>query len=73
MAQPEAFAPVKLVCGVIAGEPSLYELARALLVERHGPVDLELDREEAPRPQHDVQRAGVEGDPELQRAPAVEG
>jgi hypothetical protein len=41
MAQPEAFAPVKLVCGVIAGDPSLYERARRLLVERHGPVDIE--------------------------------
>jgi len=41
MARPESFAPVKLVCGVIAGEPSLYERARSLLVERHGPVDLE--------------------------------
>jgi hypothetical protein len=41
MAQPRAFAPVKLVCGVIYGEGSLYNRARALLVEAHGPIDSE--------------------------------
>jgi hypothetical protein len=41
MAQPRAFAPVKLVCGVIYGDASLYDRARALLVDAHGPIDSE--------------------------------
>ncbi|HYA48304.1 MAG TPA: DUF4416 family protein, partial [Burkholderiales bacterium] len=35
------FAPVKLVCGVIFGDGTVYDRAKALLVEAHGPVDLE--------------------------------
>jgi Domain of unknown function (DUF4416) len=41
MAKPEPFAPVKLICGVIAAEAPLYERAKALLVDRFGPVELE--------------------------------
>jgi hypothetical protein len=41
VAQPKPFAPVKLVCGVIYGDASLYDRARALLVDRYGPTDLE--------------------------------
>jgi hypothetical protein len=41
MARPEAFAPVKLVCGVIAGDAALQDRVRELLVEAHGPTDLE--------------------------------
>jgi hypothetical protein len=41
MAQPKAFAPVKLVCGIISGQTARYERAKELLVKTHGPVDLE--------------------------------
>jgi hypothetical protein len=41
MAKPKPFALVKLVCGVIYGDGSLYERARAVLVDRYGPADLE--------------------------------
>jgi hypothetical protein len=41
MARPKPFAPVKLVCGVIYGEGSLYDRAKTLLVDAHGPVDSE--------------------------------
>jgi hypothetical protein len=41
MAEPKPFAPVKLVCGVIFGDESLYDRAKILLVEVHGPADLE--------------------------------
>jgi hypothetical protein len=41
MAQPKPFTPVKLICGVIYGDESLYDRARALLVEAHGPIDSE--------------------------------
>ena len=41
MAQPKSFAPVKLVCGVIFGDEPLYDRARSLLIEAHGPPDLE--------------------------------
>ena len=41
MAQPKPFAPVKLVCGVIFGDPKLYERVGRRLAETHGPVDLE--------------------------------
>ncbi|HVP89933.1 MAG TPA: DUF4416 family protein [Terriglobales bacterium] len=41
MARPRAFLPVKLVCGVIYGREALYDRARELLFELHGPVELE--------------------------------
>ena len=41
MAQPKAFAPVKLVCGVIYQEETLYEEVRRRLIGEWGPVDLE--------------------------------
>jgi hypothetical protein len=41
VAQPKSFVPVKLVCGVIFKDGSLYERARTLLVDRLGPTDLE--------------------------------
>jgi hypothetical protein len=41
MAQPKAFAPVKLVCGVIYKEEVLYEEARRQLAGEWGPVDTE--------------------------------
>jgi len=41
MALPKPFAPVKLVCGIIWGDESLYVRAKGLLVEVHGPADLE--------------------------------
>jgi len=41
MAQPKSFALVKLICGVIFGDVSLYDRAKILLVDRHGPADLE--------------------------------
>jgi hypothetical protein len=41
MAQPKAFPPVKLVCGVIFREDSRYGRAKSLLGEAYGPVDLE--------------------------------
>lgn len=41
MALPKPFSPVKLICGVIFGDESLYERAKSLLVGVHGPVDLE--------------------------------
>jgi hypothetical protein len=41
MAQPKAFAPVKLVCGVIYREEALYEEVRRRLIAEWGPVDME--------------------------------
>lgn len=41
MAQPKAFAPVKLVCGVIFREAALYEDVKRRLVAEWGPVDME--------------------------------
>lgn len=41
MAQPRPFAPAKLVCGVIFSEEDLYARAKKLLVDAHGPSDLE--------------------------------
>jgi hypothetical protein len=41
MAVPKPFAAVKLVCGVISGDDSLYDRAKTLLVEAHGPMDIE--------------------------------
>ena len=41
MAQPKAFAPVKLVCGVIYREEAMYEEVRRRLVDEWGPVDME--------------------------------
>jgi hypothetical protein len=41
MAQPKAFAPVKLICGVIYNEDVLYEEARRRLIGEWGSVDLE--------------------------------
>ena len=41
MAQPKAFAPVKLVCGVIYKEEALYDEARHQLIGEWGPVDME--------------------------------
>ena len=41
MAQPKPFAPVKLFCGVIFGDAAAYDLAKGLLAEAHGRVDLE--------------------------------
>jgi hypothetical protein len=41
MAQPKPFAPVKLVCGVIYGDPELYDRAKGLLIKVYGPTDLE--------------------------------
>ena len=41
MALPRPFLPAKLVCGVIYGRDALYPKAKELLIELHGPVDLE--------------------------------
>ena len=41
MAQPKAFAPVKLVCGVIYKEEALYEEVRRRLIGEWGPVDMD--------------------------------
>lgn len=41
MAQPKAFAPVKLVCGVIYKEDAGYEEVKRRLAAEWGPVDLE--------------------------------
>ena len=41
MAQPKAFAPVKLVCGVIYKDEVLYEEVRRRLIGEWGPVDME--------------------------------
>jgi hypothetical protein len=41
MAQPKAFAPVKIVCGVIYKKDALYAKVRATLEEEWGTVDLE--------------------------------
>ena len=41
MAQPKAFASVKLVCGVIYKEEALYEEVRRRLIREWGPVDME--------------------------------
>ena len=41
MAEPKPFTPVKLICGIISGDPSLYGRARGLLQDIHGPADLE--------------------------------
>jgi hypothetical protein len=41
MAQPKAFAPVKLVCGVIYNDDALYEEVRRRLIIEWGPVDSE--------------------------------
>ena len=41
MAQPKAFAPVKIVCGVIYKEDTLYERVRTTLEAEWGAVDLE--------------------------------
>jgi len=41
MAQPKAFASVKLVCGVIYKEEALYEEVRRRLIGEWGPVDME--------------------------------
>jgi hypothetical protein len=41
MAQPKAFAPVKLVCGVISSDDALYEEVRRRLIAEWGSVDSE--------------------------------
>jgi hypothetical protein len=41
MAQPKAFAPVKLLCGVIYKEETLYEEVRSRLVGEWGLTDME--------------------------------
>ncbi|MBM3306499.1 MAG: DUF4416 family protein [Candidatus Aminicenantes bacterium] len=41
MARPKPFVPVKLVCGVIHGDPRRYEQARARLADRFGKLDNE--------------------------------
>jgi hypothetical protein len=41
LAQPKAFVPVKLICGVIFGDASLYDRTKELLVAAQGPVDHE--------------------------------
>jgi hypothetical protein len=41
MAQPKAFAPVKLVCGVIYKEEALYEEVRRRLIGEWGTADME--------------------------------
>jgi hypothetical protein len=41
MAEPKPFTPVKLICGIITGDPPLYDRARGLLQDIHGPVDFE--------------------------------
>lgn len=41
MAEPKPFTPVKLICGVITGTTALYDRARGLLQDLHGPADLE--------------------------------
>lgn len=41
MAQPKAFAPVKLICGVIYKEEPLYERVKRTLGAEWGSVDLE--------------------------------
>ena len=41
MAQPKEFAPVKIVCGVIYKEESLYQRVRTTLEAEWGAIDLE--------------------------------
>ncbi len=41
MSRPKPFVPVKLVCGVIHGDPRSYDQARDRLAERYGSIDLE--------------------------------
>ena len=41
MAEPKPFTPVKLICGIITGDSSLYDRARGLLQDIHGPADFE--------------------------------
>ncbi len=41
MAQPKAFTPVKLVCGVIYNDDALYEEVRRRLIAEWGSTDLE--------------------------------
>lgn len=41
MSRPKPFAPVKLVCGIICGNPLHYAQARGRLVDRFGRIDLE--------------------------------
>lgn len=41
MARPKPFVPVKLVCGVIHGDPRYYEQARDRLAGLYGRIDLE--------------------------------
>ncbi len=41
MAQPKAFTPVKLICGVIYKEDALYENVKHRLVAERGSVDME--------------------------------
>ncbi len=43
MARPRAPKPVKLLVGLLSGDPDLLRRARQLLVRRYGPVDLESD------------------------------
>lgn len=41
MALPRAFSPAKLICGVIYGREAIYDRAKELLIDIHGPIDLE--------------------------------
>jgi hypothetical protein len=41
MAEPKAFSPAKLICGIIAGEESFFQIAEARLSRLFGLVDAE--------------------------------
>lgn len=41
MARPKPYAPVKIICGVIYGDATLYGRAKGLLMDDHGPTDAE--------------------------------
>jgi hypothetical protein len=44
MAEAKPFVPVKLVCGIIAGEDRVFGMAEAALADSFGPIDLRSDR-----------------------------
>ena len=41
MAQPKPFVPVKLVCGILYADESVYPLTKDRLVDAYGPADFE--------------------------------
>ncbi len=40
MAEPRAFAPVKLICGMISAQGPVFKAAEESLIERYGAIDL---------------------------------